>query len=156
MSGKMKQHPIYKLYQITEDGQVWSSKRKMWLKPDISHNGYYRYTLAVDGGKYKKFFAHRLVADCYLLKPDGDKVINHIDKNRINNHYTNLEWVTVEYNVHYSHSKKYLLEDIKTGQKIEVYNLNAWCKERGLNQGNLSWSMIRGGTSQGYKVTLIQ
>jgi hypothetical protein len=154
MSGKMKQHPICKLYYITEDGQVWSTLRKKWLKPEVSHNGYYRYTLSING-KFNKFFAHRLVADCYLSKPDEDRVINHIDKNRTNNHYKNLEWVTVQYNVHYSHSKKYLLEEIETGEKIEVYNLNAWCKEKNLNQGNLSASMSRGGTSQGYKVTLI-
>ena len=48
-------------YAITEDGQVWSYKSNIFLKPLIDKDGYYKVALS-QNSKYKQFFIHRLVA----------------------------------------------------------------------------------------------
>ena len=47
-----------------------------------------------------KFYAlHKLVAEHFLEKPEGNNlVLNHKDGNRNNNSVTNLEWCTQSYN----------------------------------------------------------
>jgi hypothetical protein len=39
-------------------------------------------------------YVHRIVAMTYLPNPNNLPQVNHIDGNKLNNHNTNLEWVT--------------------------------------------------------------
>jgi hypothetical protein len=41
----------------------------------------------------KEFFLHFLVAECFISNPNGYKFIEHIDRIKTNNHYSNLRWV---------------------------------------------------------------
>ena len=41
---------------------------------------------------------HKLVASAFLEKPDFYECINHIDGNKLNNHYSNLEYTTFKLN----------------------------------------------------------
>ena len=75
-------------YYVTENGDVINSKTQKTLKP-ITISGYYYVSIL---GKKKSI--HSLVADAYLVKPEIDFEINHKDGNRLNNHYTNLEYVS--------------------------------------------------------------
>lgn len=75
-------------YYISEDGNVINSKTQKILKP-ITISGYYHVSIL---GKKKSI--HRLVANAYLVKPHIDFEINHKDGNRLNNHYSNLEYVS--------------------------------------------------------------
>lgn len=60
------------------------------LKPRITKTGYHRVGLSLNG-KLKWFFVHRLVWTTYhqQVVPKGFQ-INHIDENKSNNHYSNL------------------------------------------------------------------
>lgn len=42
---------------------------------------------------------HRLVAEAFCNKPDGCDEVNHKDGDKLNNHFSNLEWVTRQQNV---------------------------------------------------------
>lgn len=54
----------------------------------------------------KKFYLHRLVAQKFLDKPSEDRTqVNHIDGDKSNNHYSNLEWVTPKENVQHMHKE---------------------------------------------------
>ena len=46
---------------------------------------------------------HRLVAKAFLDNPDNLPVVNHMDSDRKNNHYSNLEWCTQQHNVQHSY-----------------------------------------------------
>ena len=81
------------LYAVTEDGKVWSYKRKKFLRPADNGHGYLTVSLHKDGNK-KTQKIHRLVANAYLPNPSGLPEVNHIDENRANNNISNLEWVT--------------------------------------------------------------
>ena len=87
-------------YQISNDGYVYSLYYNKMLKPEIN-KGYCRVTLKKDK-KGPHFFIHRLVANAFIPNPDNKPCVNHIDENGLNNHVSNLEWVTSAENTRYS------------------------------------------------------
>lgn len=44
-------------------------------------------------------YIHRLVAMYYVANPEDLNIVNHMDNNPMNNHYTNLEWCTHRHNI---------------------------------------------------------
>lgn len=69
---------------------------------DKRANGtYYRANLSINGITYKRF-VHQLVADAFLVKPEGCDIVNHIDNNPSNNCVSNLEWTTQRGNILHS------------------------------------------------------
>nr|QBK85341.1 MAG: HNH endonuclease [Iridovirus LCIVAC01] len=95
---KINNYPGYKLY---ENGQIYSEKRKRYLTLGII-NGYYRVKLSHDGVR-KNYMVHILVAQHFCDNSDNKPLVNHKDGNRLNNHYTNLEWVTHSENTRHAH-----------------------------------------------------
>lgn len=85
----------YENYDVYEDGKVYSHFTHKFLKGDITKHGYLQYTLFIDN-KAKRIKAHQLVASMFIQKPLSEEIliVNHIDGNKLNNHYTNLEWTT--------------------------------------------------------------
>lgn len=95
-NGKVKS--LNRIY-IRRDGTKYPIKGKD-LSPFISNVGYVRISLR-NGGKQVKYSVHRLVAEAFIPKEIGRDFVNHIDGNRLNNHYSNLEWVSmIENNCH--------------------------------------------------------
>ena len=86
----VKQHPKYKNYYISENGDVFRENRK--LKTRVTKFGYVQTWITENSKTYYKFI-HRLVAETFLeYKGDGYE-INHINGNKIDNNISNLEWV---------------------------------------------------------------
>lgn len=83
----------YMGYKISNDGRVFNKKGDKELYYDINHKGYKRVRLFSEG-KFKNYFVHTLVAMLYVPNTDNKSQVNHIDGNKLNNNYTNLEWVT--------------------------------------------------------------
>lgn len=106
------------LYQISNSGLVKSLSKKIVrkngfvqtfkariLKPNSSLN--YDTVALSKGGVVKTFYVHKLVADAFVLNPNGLPEINHKDENARNNNASNLEWVTHRDNLNYgTHNQK--------------------------------------------------
>jgi len=78
------------VYSTPSDG-----KPNRILKQENMLGSYKRVTLSKDG-EVKRFQVHRLVAQTFIKKKNIEnyQVVNHIDNNPSNNHYSNLEWCT--------------------------------------------------------------
>jgi hypothetical protein len=84
-------HPIYNLF-VTEEGFIKGPSGKI-RKPRTDRYGYLRINISIGNSKNKTVTIHRLVADCFKLRGQGNTV-DHIDGNKSNNHISNLQLVT--------------------------------------------------------------
>lgn len=86
------------LYEVSEDGRIFrnvKSKKQNKIIVDYHHSEKgYCFTFICREGKVQRIPIARVVAECWLgEKPDGYE-IDHIDRNSLNNHYSNLRYVT--------------------------------------------------------------
>lgn len=80
-------------YAITEDGRVWSLKRKIFRKPSLNPDTGYLQLPLCKNGIYQTVKIHRLVALTYLGEPPIDKPLAlHKDGNKLNCDVSNLYW----------------------------------------------------------------
>lgn len=97
--GKIKYRKIPSLkflYEISEDGEVRNVKSKKVLKP-FNQKGYLRMEF---GHRGPKKYIHQLVMEVWgPPKPSEKHEIDHIDGNPLNNHISNLQWVTHKENM---------------------------------------------------------
>ena len=95
-------------YSITKSGEIWSHPRKWaktghdgkWLKTSKVRGDYLCVTLCKKNIKTKHFIS-RLVALTFIPNPENKPEVNHKDHNVLNNHASNLEWVTKSENIRY-------------------------------------------------------
>lgn len=80
-------------YLISEQGHIFSLVSKKFLKPFEDKDGYPKISLGSNS-----YLISRLVAYEYLDDPNLELVVDHIDGNKKNNDYRNLEWVTIREN----------------------------------------------------------
>ena len=110
----------YPGYQVSENGEIWSTKSQKFLAQHIK-NGYK--TINIKGNTH---LVHRLIAKAYIPNNDDNLVVNHKDGNKLNNHYTNLEWITQKENVHHhgkdtSHPRKVIQKSLN-GEIVATFN----------------------------------
>ena len=135
----MKEHPKYKGYYGTEDGNIISTKQKTprVLKPQKHHLGYKLYFLSING-KRIGITGHRFVAECFIPNPDNLPDVNHIDEDKQNNKVSNLEWLSHKDNMLHSRDicakNTYLILDTKTNHSYEIKNLTKWCEENNVRR----------------------
>jgi len=98
-------------YLISEEGNVYSLLSDKILKPYNDKDGYLKIKLIGNINKSKTIFIHRLVAYQFVNNPNDFPVVDHIDGNKTNNHYTNLEWVSIKENT--LHAERLGLRKIK-------------------------------------------
>lgn len=99
----------YDGYEVSNFGRIKSLERmnslgrivkERILKPSTNKYGYQQVSL-FKNGKRKWFRVHRLVANTFIDNPNNLPQVNHIDECKTNNHISNLEWCTAEYNVNF-------------------------------------------------------
>ncbi len=95
---KWKNVPEFPNYSVSNTGKIKNNKlnqeRKLQLKMG------YHYCKLIYGENEKNFRVHRLVAQLFVPNPDRkkNKIVNHIDGNKLNNNSKNLEWTTIKGN----------------------------------------------------------
>lgn len=87
------------LYWISNFGKVKSNKKVLSI-PNRNNSKYLQIILYKKGKRSTKLI-HRLVAESFISNPNNLPQVNHIDENPKNNHVSNLEWCTCEYNNNY-------------------------------------------------------
>jgi hypothetical protein len=98
-------------YFVSESGGIFRDGKE--LKGGKTPKGYQKHLLNYNGNRIT-ISTHKLVATCYVPNPENKPQINHIDGDKFNNHYTNLEWVTNKEN---SEHRDNVLDKRNTGEK---------------------------------------
>lgn len=87
-------------YQINEYGDIKNIRTSYLLKSTKDKNGYLQIGLRKTGVRKKYYFKiHKLVALNFLDSENENKQVDHIDRNKLNNHFKNLRWVTIQENI---------------------------------------------------------
>ena len=88
-------------YLISESGKIFSLLKhnimKTFQSPDGNGSIYARIKLCTNQSKQCTVAIHRLVALYFLDKnddPEHKTIVDHLDGDKLHNHYTNLEWIS--------------------------------------------------------------
>ena len=135
---KLVEHPIYKEYYGSKDGEIYSLKKSITkLRPQKHQLGYKLYFLSINGKRIGTT-GHRFIAECFISNPSNLSDVNHIDKDKSNNSVTNLEWSTHKDNCIHSRDdcakNTYIITNIKTNETYEINNLARWCEENNVDR----------------------
>ena len=129
-------------YKISNTGKIMSIARTIStafhnrkhvtnnriLKQTITRHGYAIVSLNKNCRK-TRYCVHRLVAEAFIPNPNNLPQVNHKDECKLNNHFSNLEWCTAQYNVNYSGTiqkainacKRKVLQFEKTGKFVKEF-----------------------------------
>ncbi len=143
----MKELKDFPGYFITEDGKVYSAKKRRGIKGKgkglisyLDYNNLKELKLLIDSTNYYKVrlfknnlgyskSVHRLVAENFIPNPNNLPQVNHIDENKLNNHVSNLEWITHQKNIQHSKCRYiWTVQNTITKEQIKVINLTEFCK----------------------------
>ena len=147
----------YKGYKISNYGNVKSlgndkTRKEKILKPAKDKDGYL-YVGLCKQGKIKMCKVHRLVAQTFIPNPNDLPQVNHKDEDKINNHVTNLEWCTNEYNINYGTRNQRTSKQViclETG--VIYYSLKEVQRQLGFAQSAIS-NACNGKYKQAYGYT---
>lgn len=122
---RLKKIKGYEGYHISDIGHVYSDKYRdrRKLKSRLNSKGYFYVNLSKNG-KYKSKVIHRLVATHFVKNEKNKPQVNHIDGNKKNNHYLNLEFVTQSENSKHAYAAG-LITSLKNGQNKGEKNANS-------------------------------
>ena len=134
---------VVSFYSEVRGKQIDYVRKGRIAKQSVINTGYMR-----GGG----MLAHRAVAFAFLGEPELDThTVNHIDSNKLNNHYKNLEWVPHSQNVkHYHHTDRAIDTgrvhpvEVHTidGEYVGVYRMKSIAaKELGLHKSTISFHL---------------
>jgi len=98
---KWKPHPHVSFkdkYEVSNYGEIRNRKTGNIIQNQLK-NGYHYHNLRNEEIA-QSFRTHIVVAMLFVKNPDKkvNKVVNHIDGNKLNNYFKNLEWTTTQQN----------------------------------------------------------
>jgi hypothetical protein len=110
------------LYQVFNTGKVRSFNKNRELNLHTNGKGYLSVSLW-DGQRSVRKYIHRLVAEIFIPNPNNYLEVNHIDGDKTNNHYQNLEWCTRQQNVRHAYESGLydnFMDQVKERQQLWV------------------------------------
>ncbi len=84
-------------YEISSHGRVRSflQNEDGKLLTPCEVNGYPVVSLMIDG-KPRQYYIHKLVADVFVTRIEGEIIVHHKDWDKTNNYHKNINWLTPE------------------------------------------------------------
>ena len=79
-------------YIIHKDGRIINQTGKE-MKKVLGNHGYYKYCLTNEKKQFD-LSLHRLLAIHFIPNPENKPLVDHIDRNKLNNDLSNLRWST--------------------------------------------------------------
>ncbi len=126
-----------KEYTIFEDGRIVKRRGKGFVKPFPDKDGYLRISVGRNKGQttYNESL-HRIMYRAFVGEIPEGMSVDHIDNNRLNNHPSNLQLMTMEENAEKGNAKDWLITD-PSGNQFTVTNLVKFCRENNLHNRHI-------------------
>ena len=92
-------------YEISNRGRLWSNVSNQYIGHKDKNTGYIHAILYNEEGEKISTTIHRLVGEAFIPNddPENKTQINHKNYKRTDNRVENLEWVSPQENMEYSH-----------------------------------------------------
>lgn len=111
----------------------------------------------------RKYQVSRLVAKAFIPNPNNYPIVNHLDANPLNNHFSNLEWCTQSRNIQYAydngtkippHMRKVAQYDMdgnllkiwdsiaEAERATNAYNIRKVCTGKRNHAGGYKWQYV--------------
>jgi hypothetical protein len=103
-------------YEVSSTGLVLSHNTGGILSPLTHHNGYLSVMLSNPLIGTKRIGIHRIVAISFLENPENKREVDHIDRDKTNNHVSNLRWAT--------HSENQQNTGVSCDNKLGIKNIH--------------------------------
>lgn len=141
-------------YYISECGEIismYNDKPKL-MKNFLDKYGYARIALKYELGKERKYRVHRLVYQTYSEEElKDDLVIDHIDGDITNNHFSNLRQCTQKENIKNAlnhkfgknNARKIVVKNKNTGEILEFDMIKELIAYTGIPVANNSLSRLK-------------
>jgi hypothetical protein len=138
------------LYKVDQSGNVYLKRNGKKLSPSDNGIGYLVLSFTKEK-KRKCVLVHRLVAEAFIPNPENKRTVNHKDGNKLNNHVSNLEWMTHGENIR--HLRDVLGFDFHQMNKDKTGSLN-WNSKK-VNQYTLDGVFVSsyGSTTEAMRET---
>ena len=132
-----KPYPKNTDYVVFEDGRIFSVKSNMFLQ-DFDNGAGYRKVNLWSSNKIRQVYIHRLIAETFIDNPENYKYVDHIDRDKSNNHVSNIRWCSAKMNT-----------DNVAGKPR--YSVERVCTHRGVSEKHEARRLRR----EGYRVMQI-
>lgn len=110
--------PKFPTYEMNDRLEVRHKEVKK-IKSCYKEDGYLKLNINYQGGRFKPYL-HQLVASVYLENPENKPEIHHIDCNSLNNHWSNLQWVTKAEHKQISKENGQIAHKLKPDDVIDI------------------------------------
>lgn len=116
-------------YEVSQAGVVYSRKFNRPLVQYVNNSGYKAINITCNNGQRMCTGVHRLVALTFCDNKWKLKEVSHIDDNKLNNHASNLEWITRTDNLNKAHRQKLMKIAGGHGRPVRKVNDNGSFQE---------------------------
>ena len=152
-------------YEVSNFGNVRNLETKRILKPQTRNHGYLGVWLYAEK-KGKQFSIHRLVAEAFCERCEGQNEVNHLNENKADNRAENLKWCTRKENCAYGEilankrmawrnnawRSKPINQYTKTGEFIKKYpSLHEAYRQTGVPVKSISFALRHGNNAYGFR-----
>ena len=148
MQEEWKQIEEYPKYEVSNQGRVRHAERDKILSNSRNKHGYYTVKLTRDGHS-KTHNLHSLVARYFVPNPFRLTMVDHIDRDRLNNMSSNLRFCTAQQNARNISTRVGCSSSYKGVSFIKKQN--KWRRRRTARRERRDgrsrtwgWSMVRG------------
>lgn len=125
------------LYSATEDGNIYSHRKGGNLKPSPNVWGYLMVELVNKNGVHEVSTVHRFIASAKFKVIPSDMQVDHIDEDKLNNSFDNLQLLSPRSNTVKSQGHKIRGTCVVSGNVIEFDSLG-YARDEGFHKSNIS------------------